>query len=116
MNSPLFIPTHSGLLYKVIGFNARGKEIKSLAQIAPYTPIRIKTGIEVTSIRTDKSASQSRAEEAIFDGRVLVSSFVTPVEGGRFAEQSGKEYKIEVVQEIFDMNGQLDHYQVDLSL
>lgn len=110
----MFLPTQKGVLYTGQTFNGRGKEIPSNPVLMRYTPVRVRNNITKTSIRTDKSASQGRAEELEFDGRILVHPEVTPIEGQKCALQNGEEYVMEVVQEVYDSPGQLDHYQVDL--
>jgi hypothetical protein len=116
MIQPMFLPTLKGTLYKGLTFNARGKETPSNPVPIRYTAIRTKLDVNLTSIRTDKSASQGRAEELVYDGRILVHPEVKPEEGQIVTLVDGKTYTIEVVQDIRESIGTIDHYQVDLLL
>lgn len=112
----MFLPSHKGTLYTGANFDGRGKKVSSDPVRIRYTPIRTKTESEPTSIRTDKSASQGRAAEEIYDGRILMSRHVEPKFGHKVKLSDGQMFNIEVVQRIYESSGQLDHYQVDLML
>jgi hypothetical protein len=69
--------------------------------------------MQPTSIRTDKSGSQGRADESVVQGRLLIENRVEPT-GGDLITVRGTTYKILDVFPRFDMDGLVNHYQVDI--
>lgn len=80
-----------------------------------FSVIRIRYQTRTTSVRTDQSGSQGRAEESVYDGRILVHPEVTPETGHKVLVHS-VEFTVEEVQPRYDVNGMLMHWQVDLVL
>lgn len=75
--------------------------------------IRIERQTKPTSIRTDKSGSQGRAEEMVVQGRLLLENRVEPINGDLVSFR-GKTYKVVDVFPRFDMDALVNHYQVDV--
>lgn len=75
--------------------------------------MNIERKTQPTSIRTDKSGSQGRADEPVVQGRLLIENRVEPV-GGDLIKFRGRTYRVVDVAERFDMDGLVNHYQVDI--
>ena len=78
-----------------------------------FTPVRLESVVQPTSIRTDKSGSKSSADETVFLGRILIAPDVVPSEDD-IIDLYGKQYRIESVFPRYELQGMLHHYQVDL--
>lgn len=76
--------------------------------------VRLNSGRQQTSIRTDKSGTQSRAEEVVYDARILIEPDATFSFGDKI-DLFGLTYKVEVIFPRYEMTGILHHYQVDLN-
>lgn len=109
-----FIPLMTARLYPVASYDVTGKVVLKDPIEIGIAPIRLDTTVQPTSIRTDKSGSKSRADEVIFQGRVLVHPKHT-VQQGQIMEISGTRYRIVSVWPRYEMNQMLHHWQVDLS-
>lgn len=115
MSVTTFLPIMTGWLYKPSkSYTVTGEAKLTDPVMVRLTPIRLETGFQQTSIRTDKSGSQSRAEESVFQGRVLIHPKYD-VKPGDILEVSEIRYKVESIWPRYEMNGVLHHYQVDLS-
>lgn len=115
MRTTNFIPKHQGTLYTGVSYTDTGDELPANPVRMRFSVVRIRTATRDTSIRTDKSGSQSRAEETFYDGRILVYPDITP-ENDQVVSVLGVTYRINEVQPKFDALGNLNHYQVDLTL
>lgn len=102
-----------------MSFTDTGREVVSDPVTMRYSVVRIRTQTRATSVRTDQSGSQGRANEDVFDGRILVHPDVTPEMGRQVQLLIGRNwytYTIDEVQPRFDASGALNHWQVDLTL
>lgn len=112
----LFRGTHTGQLSRASGFTSTGEPLVASVGSIRFRPIRLSTNLQETSIRTDRSGSQARADEETFQGRILVEPNADIRIDDRF-EYQGKTYRVvEVFPRYTSMDGLLDHYQVDLTL
>ena len=118
--SGLFEGIKTGELFtKGESYSSTGSPIFSLAGEIRYTPIRLESMLERTSIRADKSGSKSRAEELTFKGRILVEPTETSkkMSNGSILKVLDDEYRIMDINPLFSaMDGDLHHYMVDLGL
>jgi hypothetical protein len=75
--------------------------------------VRIEQMTQPTSIRTDKSGSQGRAYEKIIAGRFLIENSKEPSSGDLITVR-GKTYEVVDVFPRYDMDGLVNHFQVDI--
>lgn len=109
-----FLSNSKGLVYKQDGYTVDGRPAFSKPTVLHYSPIKLDRRIAKTSIRTDKSGSKSRADEAVVQGRILVHPR-TPVIEGSVLKLGNVLWKVASVWDRFgSMDGSLSHYQVDL--
>lgn len=66
-----------------------------------------------TSVRADSSASRGTAKEVISDSTLLFPTH-TDIDIGDMVLISNIELEVSEIQQRFDVNGVLDHYQVEL--
>lgn len=102
-------------MYKSTGFSVTGKPTLGSPVSVRFSPIRLASMAQATSIRTDKSGSKSRADETIFKGRILVHP-ESSIDNGDTVEIDSVRYEVNEVFPRYDMGGYLNHYQVDLEL
>lgn len=114
MRISAFTPALSGMLYQRVGFTVDGTPNFGSGSEIRYSPVTLRQNIEPTSIRTDKAASKSRADESTLDARILVSQRSVVEPDNELKLQDGLRYRAVGVFPRHDMNGDLDHYQVDL--
>lgn len=115
--SSIFRGTHIGQILKATShFTSTGEPLFAPPKSIRFRPVKLSKSLEETSIRTDRSGSQARADEETFDGRVLIEPSVSVNIGDKFCFD-GQEF---IVSEVFPrytaMDGLLSHYQVDLRL
>lgn len=112
------ISTYQGqttaLLRKASGFDVYGKSRLGQAVVVPCSPIRFEPGMGETSIRTDRSGSQANAFEKTVIGRFLIDPTVTVAVGDQL-EFSGVKMRVASVYPRYDFDGDIHHYQVDLT-
>lgn len=108
-----FRPTAWAVLYPETTFSVDGRATLGPGVKVGIGPVTLKTTVGPTSIRTDKSGSQSRAEEETYDARLLVHPGVA-VKIGDIMEVYGLHYRVQVVFPRYEMTGNLNHNQVDL--
>lgn len=73
--------------------------------------VKLDLTMQPTSIRTDKSGSKSRADEDHLIGRVLSD---TDIPHGALLRILGQRYRVIGVFPRHDMDGRINHYQIDL--
>lgn len=100
-------------MYRVDGYTVTGQPKLSKPVEFGFAPVKLDMSIGKTSIRTDKSGSQSRAEEELFDGRILVKPS-TVLQFDDIVEIGPKKFKVVTIHPRYEMNHELHHYQVDL--
>lgn len=108
-----FVPQQRAALYKLSGRTVDGEPILEYSSDVHFSPVRLDMSIGKSSVRTDKSGTQGRAEEEMFDGRILVH----PEDFIKFndvLEILGKKFQVVGIFPRFDMASVLHHYQVDL--
>lgn len=110
--SSSFRPQTRGLLSRQTGFSVRGQPSFSDAEEVLLAVIRLDFSTERTSIRTDKSGSQARAEENTIKARFLIEPGVKPRTGDRLSVL-GYDIRLVSVFPRLDQLGGLSHYQVD---
>ena len=115
MKRSTFSPTFRGQLYTVVRFTDTGRTIPSKPVAVRYSVVRIRYQSRTTSVRTDQSGSQGRAEEELFDARLLMESKIEP-DLGMQIKLGQHWFTVQEVQPRYDAVGYFNHWQVDLNL
>lgn len=110
-----FLPTMSGLLYTNTAYTETGRTQPTMPIPMRYSVVRLRYQSKRTSVRTDMSGTQGRAEEQMYDARLLVHPEITP-ELGQAVHMIGKWFEIQEVQPKYSLEGFLNHWQVDLDI
>ena len=108
-----FIPQMKGQLKSPNGYTATGDATYGKPRQVGVSVVRLETMVRPTSIRTDKSGSQGRSDEMVLDGRLLLDNGSSP-KGGDLIEVRGITYEIVDVYPRYDMDGLINHFQVDV--
>ena len=108
-----FKPIAKATLYKVDGYTIDGAVNLADPVEVGISPVYLRSGIQQTSIRTDKSGTQSHAEESVSDARILMSPN-EDLDYGDIMEVFGLKYRINIIFPRYEMTGDLNHLQVDL--
>lgn len=108
-----FRPNYFGHVSKKIGYDVTGRPTFSDRVKIGLSVVNLGTDIESTSIRADKSASKSRAQEQIRTGRILVEPKAS-VSMGDMLELMGEKWKIDRKVIRLDQAGRIHHFQVDI--
>lgn len=109
-----FIPTLKVNVEKQDGYSETGKPVFARAGRVGISPVRLESEYIETSIRTDKSGTKGRAEETVMKGRVLVEKTADIAKGDLLVIYADR-WKIESIYPRHDMDGSINHFQVDLS-
>lgn len=104
----------TAILRKQNGFDVYGKAQTGPDMIIPVSPIRFEPGMAETSVRTDRSGSQSASFEASVIGRFLIDPSVSIYAGDQIEFQGVKMRVLSTYPRI-DFDGDLHHTQVDLT-
>lgn len=75
--------------------------------------VRLEVGQEKTSVRVDSSATRAHADEITAQSRILFERHVDIAIGDQ-VEVHGYTLEVTSVFPRYTVNGQLDHFQVDL--
>lgn len=109
-----FIPTIQAVhraateLFTVAGKRQYGNPVQVGISI-----IRALNLSEKTSVRADTSGTKSFADESLVKGRALIYPCVKPkIDDLLFVGED--QYEIKGVRKVYDMSGQVDHYEVEL--
>lgn len=107
------ISSQIGLRYTVGKYTVTGEAVLGEPEEFAFSPVYLEMSTGKTSIRTDKSGTQSRAEEELFDGRILIAPDVT-LDFDDIVEFKDKKFRVVRIHPRYEMNHELHHYQVDL--
>lgn len=113
IKSSSFVPTSVGYVSQMVGHDSKGKPRFSSKKPIRFSPVRMEVEMASTSIRVDKAGSKSRAEEDVAKGRMLVAPTAEFKRGDRFSF-SGRTWRIVSIWPRYEMDGRLNHYQVDM--
>lgn len=109
-----FYPTMTAKLHRAAsGYSVSGARVFAAPILVGISVVTMRSATDQTSVRADKSGTKSYADETIKAGRLLVHPRVAPADDD-LIEVGGVTYRIDGVRPVFDMRGQLDHYQVEL--
>lgn len=109
-----FIPTTIGFLkragedFTVTGDRLYGEPVK-----VGLSVVRVTDAIQHTSVRADTSGSKSFADENVEQGRALVHPKIVPRVNDLLVINNDT-YEIFGVRPVYDMHGNIDHYQTEL--
>ena len=113
MRTTTFRPTAKAVLYAETGYSVDGRASLGMGVQVGIGPIKTAANMKPTSVRTDTSGTQSRAEEVTYDARILVHPSAA-LKLGDVMEVFGNHYRIAEIFPRYEMTGSLNHYQVDL--
>lgn len=108
-----FIPQMRGTLRSPTGYTITGDTQYGLSRKIGLSVVRIERQTQPSSIRTDKSGSQGRADENVVQGRLLIEAKGVPANNDLVTVR-GTTYRIVDVFPRYDMDGLVNHYQVDI--
>jgi hypothetical protein len=108
-----FIPQMRGYIRSPTGYLTTGDAVFGRPKSVGLSVVRIEKATQPTSIRTDKSGSQGRADESVVQGRLLIENRVRPANGDLITIH-GTSYEVLDVYPRYDMDGLVNHYQVDI--
>lgn len=108
-----FIPQIYGRIQSVAGFDRVGRPRFGPPRRVGISVIRNEQQSKTTSIRTDKSGSQGNADEVVVKGRLLLETHSNP-KIGDLVSFMGETHRIDKVFPRLDMDGLINHYQVDI--
>lgn len=109
-----FIPTTIGFLKRAgEDFTVTGDRIYGSPVKIGLSVVRVTDNMQHTSVRADTSGSKSFADENVEQGRALVHPKIVPVINDLLVINNDT-YEIFGVRPVYDMYGQIDHYQVEL--
>lgn len=95
-------------------FTINGDDKFSDAVEIRYSPVHLRDGIQPTSIRTDKAASKSLADEEVFDARLMIHPRNVPVKGAIVTLRTNETLRVMKIFPRYSMDGTLNHFEVDL--
>lgn len=98
-----------------MGADIYGREGLCAAKAGMCAVIKLTDGSEKTSVRTDSSATRGYGEEIIADARLLFLPNVSLFPNSQVTVGDIVLRVVSVRQRI-DLDGRLDHYQVDLDV
>jgi len=107
------MPQMRGQIKSPTGFSVTGEATYGRSRSVGLSVARIEKATQPTSIRTDKSGSQGRADESVVKGRLLIENRIAPLNGDLITVR-GTAYEILDVYPRYDMDGLVNHYQVDI--
>lgn len=111
----MFRPNVDCEISRAVGYSGVGKR-----QYGPWAPARcgivhLFDSADPTSVRTDSSASRSSAIDENIKARILVLPSVKVAAGDRL-RVAGYTMTVQSVFPRHAVNGNLDHYQLDLQI
>jgi len=101
-------------LFRVSGFNSDGSSATTESTKVGISIVTLDAKSQKTPLRLGQSGSVSRAEELIYDGRVLIHP-KHDITHGDVLEIFGLQYKIESIFPRYEISGLLNHNQVELN-
>lgn len=112
----MFIPNNSGSLHRWSGTDKYGEPSFATAVTVKCGVVRLVMSDDRTSVRTDKSASRSSAEETVAqNSKILFPSNVLPVKGDKFVIH-GFSLRIVSIEPRVSIAGAVDHYECKLEI
>lgn len=111
-----FIPQLYGEIRSASGFTVTGRPNFGSPRPVGLSVVRDEAKSQPTSIRTDKSGSQGRADEVVVKARLLIENLVEPKMGDLISYAIGtvkRTYRVDGVYPRLDMDGLINHFQVD---
>jgi hypothetical protein len=110
-----FMPTSEGYLM-IAGddFTVTGDRIYSEKVKIGLSIVRVLDLVQQTSVRADQSGTKSFADENVEQGRALIHPRVKP-KVNDILIMAEDRYEIKGVRPVYDMYGEVDHYQAELA-
>jgi len=111
----LLRPNVECMVYPVKGVDEYGEDILGAGRREMCAVVKLTLGAEKTSVRADSSASRGAAHEFVADARLLFPSDSKIAVNDR-VELGGYRLKVVSIFPRFGLDGEIDHYQVDLAV
>jgi len=111
----MFIPNVRCKIARRLGFNTYGKPSYGAPYDAWCGIVRLEVDSDPTSVRTDSSASRGAAMEETATARILFPAH-TQLAQGDMVIVSGITLTVQSVWPRHSVLGDLDHWQVDLTI
>lgn len=109
-----FMPTNIGYLKVALDdFTVTGDRAYMPPVKVGLSIVRVTDQVQTTSVRADSSGTKSFADENVEQGRALIHPRIQPKVNDLLIVGSDS-YEIKGVRPVFDMHGNLDHYQTEL--
>lgn len=110
----MFIPNLVGQHTARTGHNAHGEPIfASVSTNIACAIVHLDKATDVTSVRSDSSASRANAREQLTTAKILIVKTATVSAGDKFTI-SGATMRIVGVEPRYAVTGNLDHYECDM--
>ena len=110
----MLTPNNKGDLYRWGSTDLYGEPSFAAVENVDCAVVRLVMATDPTSIRTDKSASRSSADETVAENtKILFPASVAPSMGDKFVIY-GFTYKIKSAEPRISVAGKLDHYECKL--
>ena len=111
----MYIPKNRCVIQKAVGTNVYGQQQPGATFKERCAIVAIITSDKKTSVRSDSSASRGNAHELLYDAVILVGPR-TKAAMHDIMTVNGYKLEIMTVQPRYDIDGNLDHYQLDLQI
>lgn len=111
----MYIPKNRCVITKAVGTNVFGQEQPGATVKERCAIVAIISNDKKTSVRSDSSASRGNANELLYDAVILVGPR-SRAEMHDVMTVNGFKMKIMTVQPRYNIDGVLDHYQLDLQI
>lgn len=111
----MFRPNLTGEVSTMQGADLYGKRQYTVWRKVRLGIVKLESGSEKTSVRTDSSASRGSAQEIVADARILFPPDVILKAGDRIRVH-GVLLTVENVFPRHAVTGRLDHWQVDCNV
>ncbi|CDT52591.1 hypothetical protein VCR15J2_390009 [Vibrio coralliirubri] len=111
--SSSFVPNAKGALYRAAGFTRYGEARFRKQGVYPITILKFKEEDKEVSIRVDRSASKSMARQETSDVEICISPR-SKVKVSDMMIIKRRKLKVVTVEELYDLLGDLVHYEVGL--
>lgn len=109
---PLFKPNQRCQHRKQMGHNAYGEEVLAESSTLKCAVVRISAGGQKSTVRADSSATRGAAEEVVSDAKILFEKGAD-INLNDQIEIAGILLRVISVEPRWNINGRLDHKEVD---
>lgn len=108
----MYLPNTTLKIRSTLGFDEYGQERIGSLVTEPCAIVYARYKSDKTTVRTDSSASRGHGREKVSDARILVGPKTVSKLDDKI-EVASLSFRIVDKQPRFDVNGNLDHYQLE---